>query len=220
VVFNHELLDGHGCNMTLIRFQNGKPIMVGGKIGTEPECCCGGRCCQCTPGMVMQTKRNDQGDEFWEYHYGQSVNMAIYGFVGLPPSLREELLELINDGISGFVEAANGGGYKCVSVTPTYNTWDGVNGMLGATIAKGRCCGTVDTTVDPIWTGELPTGLYFGAPTLREVWRLYPCVGPYAYDECIQTTQENCCPDFDFDPTGQCVAEDPTSVCPEINNFP
>lgn len=30
--------------MTLITFQDGKPVMRDGKIGTEQDCCCGGGC--------------------------------------------------------------------------------------------------------------------------------------------------------------------------------
>jgi hypothetical protein len=34
--------------MTLITFQDGKPVLRDGKVGTEQECCCGGGECDCT----------------------------------------------------------------------------------------------------------------------------------------------------------------------------
>lgn len=33
--------------MTLITFQDGKPVMRDGKVGTEQDCCCGGGECAC-----------------------------------------------------------------------------------------------------------------------------------------------------------------------------
>jgi hypothetical protein len=33
--------------MTLITFDNGKPVFRNGKVGTAQGCCCGGICCQC-----------------------------------------------------------------------------------------------------------------------------------------------------------------------------
>ena len=45
MVLNHNLLYGHG-RMTLITFQDGKPVLRDGKVGTEQECCC--ESCSCS----------------------------------------------------------------------------------------------------------------------------------------------------------------------------
>lgn len=39
MVLDHHLLDGYS-GMTLIAFQDGKPIFRDGKVGTEQSCCC------------------------------------------------------------------------------------------------------------------------------------------------------------------------------------
>jgi hypothetical protein len=44
VVLGHHLLDEHR-RMTLITFDNGKPVLKNGKIGAEQGCCCN-NCCQ------------------------------------------------------------------------------------------------------------------------------------------------------------------------------
>lgn len=44
MVQHHHLLDGYS-GMTLITFQNGKPVFRDGKVGTEQGCCCGKCCC-------------------------------------------------------------------------------------------------------------------------------------------------------------------------------
>jgi hypothetical protein len=46
VVLDHDLLYGHGV-MTLITFQDGKPVLRDGAVGTEQACCCG-----CDPCLV------------------------------------------------------------------------------------------------------------------------------------------------------------------------
>jgi hypothetical protein len=48
VVQRHDLRHGDGKRMTLITFQDGKPLMKDdGKIGTEQECCCEEGCERC-----------------------------------------------------------------------------------------------------------------------------------------------------------------------------
>ena len=42
MVLGHHVLD---IDMTLITFQDGQPVMRGGNIGTEQECCCNCGCC-------------------------------------------------------------------------------------------------------------------------------------------------------------------------------
>jgi hypothetical protein len=45
VVLHYDLRHGDGKRMTLITFQDGKPLLnKDGKIGTEQACCCGGGC--------------------------------------------------------------------------------------------------------------------------------------------------------------------------------
>jgi hypothetical protein len=52
VVQRHDLRHGDGKRMTLITFEDGKPLMKDdGKIGTEQECCCGD--CECDPFNLL-----------------------------------------------------------------------------------------------------------------------------------------------------------------------
>jgi len=47
VVLNYDLRHGDGI-MTLITFEDGKPVMKDdGKVGTEQACCCSEECCNC-----------------------------------------------------------------------------------------------------------------------------------------------------------------------------
>lgn len=52
VVLDHHLRNGDG-GMTLITFQDGKPVMRDGKVGTEQDCCC--EQAECCAGLVNCT---------------------------------------------------------------------------------------------------------------------------------------------------------------------
>lgn len=75
MVLDHHLLDGYS-GMTLIAFQNGKPIFRDGKVGIEQTCCCN----ECPPCPDFSTycvtltltdyngnvSTADEGDIFWD----------------------------------------------------------------------------------------------------------------------------------------------------------
>jgi hypothetical protein len=106
VVLDHHLLNGHG-HMTLITFQDGKPVMRDGKVGTEQECCC---CDQCkvrlyTAYSVCVANPPDTSQEDWLCQiyanafdwlktalesYGWTVTISDIPFPELPPGCEEE----------------------------------------------------------------------------------------------------------------------------------
>lgn len=217
MVFHHYLLNGYGT-VTLITFQDGKPVLRDGKVGTEPECCCGGggRCCGCSQGIDIQVGFFARGGQ-------QQADVGQFNqFCGDCEALATAIWEHNEAVLAGFLDTAAANGYKCVSLSRTGGPYGTM--IVGGNLLKGRCCGSFDAEAEPIWTGTLVTfgslvdgELLIGQTQEVSIW---PCVGPYAYDECTQTTRENCCADFDFAPGEQCGSPDAASVCPEINNFP
>ena len=79
--------------MTLITFQNGKPVMRDGKVGTGQGCCCDG-CCECAcpggfqvrvNGNVINTTACDfYGPEGWKYPHALGP-YATFGHVTVSP---------------------------------------------------------------------------------------------------------------------------------------
>jgi hypothetical protein len=65
VVLDHHLL--YGRRMTLITFQDGKPVLRDGKVGTEQECCCCDPCLVrlCTAYGVIVSDPNDTSFDEW-----------------------------------------------------------------------------------------------------------------------------------------------------------
>jgi hypothetical protein len=96
--------------MTLITFQDGKPVMRDGKIGTEQACCCGVGCEACTLTCCLFIEGRDTCEGGTEVgpliieNWGREVNvggqvLASYVFLSDDRDLEVEVIYACQNGV-------------------------------------------------------------------------------------------------------------------------
>jgi len=141
MVFHHDLRDSDSI-MTLITFQNGKPVLTGGKVGTEQACCCEAECsgpCEenedCPPGCEC----NRVGCAYYFSPLGGECPPGSEFFRGCPPG-EENSVECI-----GFAEADDCG----FENSPFSQFVNNCNQGLSYGEGVGQACGPADPDPDP-----------------------------------------------------------------------
>lgn len=215
--------------MTLITFHNGQPVLRDGKIGAEQGCCCGGstgRCCACTQyASAFYDFLSNAGPQDADI-----IGLRCYCDAADRGAFYDLLMAEIDERISHAAQVLGDNGWICISsqreifsdfVPPAQAIEDGClppnacpdqNEVYRISptwwLVYATCCGTIDTSAEPldIWGDNPP------ANPLASEAVIYPCVGPYVYDICIDNVaQQDCC--GKFFPGETCAA--PSESCEE-----
>lgn len=156
MVLDHHLLYRH---MTLITFQDGKPVLRDGKVGTEQACCCG----ECLVFFGSPTFYGYEPGDWGPpscYHAILSKVVELLQDAGWTAELDESTI-VINGAeyVSGIVRASCGCCFKCDDWVPIVSDTN-ENGRL-ADQPDGRWCNIADFDPhtlpgDPCFEGGFP----------------------------------------------------------------